>query len=339
MRKWFDFFSTAPTLVSVIGMAKNTGKTVAQNFLRQLAQNDGRVIGLLSTGLDGEKRDALTHLPKPAVRVRSGTLVATAESILENPDQWECLRQTAMMTPIGRICILRARSEAAVVLAGPSKNSEVRAIAATMAELGAQCIFIDGAFDRQSAADPLIARQVILASGASLVSDIAALVELTQSRVEQLTLPACGERQAELARQSRKSIARLAGGQFEEIRSRTALLDCSEWAPILRGCEILFVKGALGDGLGEALLQQENPPQVILQDGSKIFLAPKIWRRLRRKSVSLEVEKAIHLLGVTVNPACPGGAGLNPAQLLERMGQALYPVPVLDAVREVKYWP
>ena len=288
--------------------------------------------------LTAKKRDALTQLPKPAVRVRPGTLVATAESILENPGQWECLYQTAMMTPIGKICILRARTEAAVVLAGPSKNSEVRTIAATMAELGAQCIFVDGAFDRQSAADPLIARQVILASGASLVSDITALVERTKCRVEQLTLPACGQRQTELAQRARKSIARLVGGQFEEIRSRTALLDCSEWAPILRGCEFLFIKGALGDGLGEALLQQENPPQVILQDGSKIFLAPGIWRRLRQKSVSMEVEKAINLLGVTVNPACPGGTGLNPAQLLERMGRELYPMPVLDVMLEARYW-
>ena len=294
-------------------------------------------MGLLSTGFDGEKRDALTQLPKPAVQVRRGTLVATAESVLVNPGQWDCLHQTAIMTPLGRISILRARTEAAVVLAGPSKNSEVRAIVATMTELGARCIFIDGAFDRQSAADPLIARQVVLASGASLTSDIASLVEQTKCRVEQLTLPACDESEAKLFQRSRNCVARLADGQFEEIQSRTALLGCSEWGPILRGCEVLFIKGALGDGLGEALLQQERPPKVVIQDGSKVFLAAEVWRRLRRKMISLEVGKPICLLGVTVNPTCPGGTGLNPEHLLERMGQALYPVLVLDVMREAKY--
>ena len=49
-------------------------------------------------------------------------------------------------------------------------------------------VFIDGAFDRQSSADPLISDQVVLASGASLHSDLDTLVSLTRCRVEQLTL-------------------------------------------------------------------------------------------------------------------------------------------------------
>lgn len=337
MNEWADFFAPAPTLISVVGMAKNTGKTVAQNYLRQLAQAEGRVIGLLSTGLDGEKRDALTQLPKPAVNVNRGTLVATVESTLENPRLWECLGQTGIMTPIGRVYIFRSRAEAAVMLAGPSKNSEVRAVINEMKGLGAQSIFVDGAFDRQSAADPMIADQVILASGAALSSDVATLVELTKCRVEQLMLPACGDEYRELAQRNRNSIVRLIDGRMEEIESCTALLENREWSHILLGCEALFIKGALGEGLGQALLHRKNLPKVIIQNGSKIFLSPETWRSLRQKSVLIEAEQRIHLLGVTVNPVCPGGIGMDPDALITAMGRALHPLPVLDAVRELKY--
>lgn len=337
MRRWSDYFSTAPMLISVVGMAKNTGKTVAQNYLRRLAQADGRVIGLFSTGVDGEKLDALTYLPKPAVHVQCGTLVATVESSLENPRLWECLRQTGVMTPIGKVSIFRAQAEAAVMLAGPSKNSQVRFVVKEMRELGAQSIFVDGAFDRQSTADPMIADQVVLASGAALSSDMAELVEMTKCRAEQLMLPLCGEEYSALAQRSRKSIVRLIHGELDEIESCTALLETERWRRILSGCEAIFIKGAVGEGLGQALLQYKTPPKVIVQNGGKLFLTPKTWRSLRQKAVQFLAQQRIHLLGVAVNPVCPGGVGVDPDALMKAMGKALYPLPVLDVERELKY--
>ena len=337
MGRWNELFSAPPSRLTVIGMAKNTGKTVTQNYLRTLAGADGRIVGLLSIGLDGESADALTKLPKPAVWVEPGTIVATAETMIERPLLWECLRKTGISTPVGKIHILRARSKEQIVLAGPGKNSEVNSVLQDMIAYGAQCVFIDGAFDRQSSADPLLSDQVVLASGASLHSDLDMLVSLTRCRVEQLTLPECIPAHAVLARQCRARIHRLSGGVLEALDYATALLDCREWSGVLKDSEVLFVKGAAGEGLGEALLKMDFPPQIIVQDGGKIFLPSGIWQRLRQKKVSFSVERTINLLGVTVNPACPGSIGLDPDQLVASMGRALYPVPVLDVVRELKY--
>ena len=69
MDKWSNVFSVPPSRLTVVGMAKNAGKTLTQNYLRTLVQAEGYVIGLLSIGLDGEKIDALTRLPKPAIWV------------------------------------------------------------------------------------------------------------------------------------------------------------------------------------------------------------------------------------------------------------------------------
>ncbi len=338
MFTWSGLFGPPPAVLTVVGMAKNSGKTVTMNYLQRLLQEDGRVLGLLSVGVDGESFDALTGLPKPAVVVRPGTLVATVEKALDGSGRWEVLADTGIHTPLGRVAILRAGAENRVVLAGPSKNEDVKAVLAALAGLGAGCALVDGAFDRQSAADPLVSEQVVLASGATLSRDINRLVAMTKCRAEQLTLPACSAEYRGLAGRCRAKAALLAGGELRELEAPTALLSGGEWQALLgAGCEAVFLRGAAGAGLAEALLAAARPPTVIVEDGGKIFIEPAVWERLRRRGVRFAAARPIRLLAVTVNPVLPGGGGLDPDELLAAMGQALAPLPVLDVVRERRY--
>lgn len=333
-----ELFAATPAVLTVIGMAKNCGKTVTMNYLQRRLRDGGRVLGLLSIGVDGESFDALTGLPKPSVVVEPGTLVATAEKVLDGSGRWERLTTTAVHTPLGRVVILRAETVNRVVLAGPSKNQDVQAVLAALAGLGAKCVLIDGAFDRQSPADPLVSDRVVLATGATLSRDLNCLVAMTRCRVEQLTLPACGAEYGELAGRSRAKVGLLAGGGLRELCAPTALLSGGEWQAILKdGCEAVFLKGAAGEGLGEALLATARPPVVIVQDGGKIFMEAVLWERLRQRGIRFQAERPIRLLAVTVNPVLPGCAGLDPEVLLAAMGKALAPLPVIDVVREKRF--
>ena len=74
-----DLVEAART-VTVVGLAKNAGKTTVVNHL--LARLPGR-LGLASLGLEGEARVQLTGLPKPRVFRPPGAIVATAEGLLE----------------------------------------------------------------------------------------------------------------------------------------------------------------------------------------------------------------------------------------------------------------
>lgn len=336
---WNELFPVPPSVLTVVGMAKNAGKTVAMNYLQRMLHREQLPLGLLSVGLDGEQFDALTRLPKPAVEVQPGTLVATAAGVVDKLSQWERLLTTAIHTPVGKIVILRARVRQKVVLAGPSKNHEMRTILRELSVLGAGCVIIDGAFDRQSSADPLVSEQVMLASGATLSRDLKDLVARTKSRVEQLALPACADVYRALAGLDGSKIKVVAYGRAADVAAPTTLLTCEEWSGILAGCDTVLLKGAVGEGLGEALLKAARPPLVIVQDGSKIFIPAELWTRLRLNGVRFEAERAIRLLGVTVNPVVPGGDGLDPGELTAAMGEALFPLPVIDVVREVKYAP
>ena len=68
--------------ISIVGMAKNAGKTTALNYLIEEAMDEGLVLGITSTGRDGESSDLVTNTEKPTIFVTEGVLVATARQAL-----------------------------------------------------------------------------------------------------------------------------------------------------------------------------------------------------------------------------------------------------------------
>ena len=74
--------------LALVGLAKNTGKTVAlTTVLRELDARDVRV-GVTSIGRDGEARDVLDErIEKPAIHLRAGSLVAT-NYLYNNADEF-----------------------------------------------------------------------------------------------------------------------------------------------------------------------------------------------------------------------------------------------------------
>ncbi len=60
--------------LSIVGMAKNAGKTTALNFLIEEAMDEGVKLGITSTGRDGERQDVVTGTEKPRVYLDEGTI-------------------------------------------------------------------------------------------------------------------------------------------------------------------------------------------------------------------------------------------------------------------------
>ena len=52
--------STKYKTLSIVGMAKNAGKTTALNYLIEEAIDEGILLGVTSTGRDGESQDLVT---------------------------------------------------------------------------------------------------------------------------------------------------------------------------------------------------------------------------------------------------------------------------------------
>jgi hypothetical protein len=338
MFNWDQLFNGTPGVLTVVGMAKNVGKTVTLNYVQKRLYGQGLVLGLTSIGRDGERFDALTNLAKPSIIVPPGTIVATAEKLIRKSDELEFLQATGILTPLGEILILRAHTFVQVVLAGPSKNQEIKQLLRYLSAWGTDCILIDGAFDRQSPADPLVSNQVILATGATVSRDLNEVICMTKFRVEQLTLPESDSSYRQIFNRSQAKVISQNNEEVREISIDTPLLNSRQWLDLLGAdYSVLMVKGAIGDGLALALLEKQRPAMVIVQDGSKIFITPPVWQQLKAKNIEFQAIQPINLLGLTINPTYPGGRGFEPDALLQGIGRALEPLPVIDVVRGIKF--
>ena len=177
-------------IISIVGMSKNSGKTVALNHLIGQAYEEGIPIGITSIGRDGESIDIVTDTEKPRIFVEEGSLIATASKMLEMGDaSIEILKVTEYRSPLGEIVIGRVRDGGYVQVAGPQLLSEIKEVADLMLSLGAGFVIIDGALDRLSQAAPTISEATILSTGAVLSRDMNRVIEETLHVVKTLSLP------------------------------------------------------------------------------------------------------------------------------------------------------
>ncbi len=72
----------SPRTISVVGLAKNCGKTTALNHLVAGYRAAAVSVGATSAGRDGEAVDAITRKAKPSIELPPGTPVVTSEGTL-----------------------------------------------------------------------------------------------------------------------------------------------------------------------------------------------------------------------------------------------------------------
>ena len=69
--------------VALVGLAKNTGKTVTLAAILAEHAAAARTVGVTSIGRDGEEHDVIdARIAKPRVRLQPGSLVATTGALL-----------------------------------------------------------------------------------------------------------------------------------------------------------------------------------------------------------------------------------------------------------------
>ena len=325
-------------IVSIIGMSKNSGKTVTLNRLIQEAMEEGIPVGMTSIGRDGESVDKVSETEKPRIFVEENTIIATTTALLEMGDaSIEILKVTPFTTPLGDVVIGRVKSPGYIEIAGPQTLRDIRDVCDTMLSLGARFVIIDGAIDRKSSAAPAISEATILSTGAILSRDMNRVLEETIHTVGLLSLQQVDKKYLEKARelifQNKIAVIDL-NGEIDEIPLDTALgkgykigefLDEDSRALILPGS---LVKGTLDD-ITRSTRSYKNI-DIVVADGTKIFINPKDYLLFKRIGISIKVVFPINLIGVTVNPYSPSGYFFEPKTFLEKMKSYIKNIPVMD---------
>ncbi len=329
-------------VVSVVGMAKNAGKTVVLNKLIEEAYKKYITLGLTSIGRDGEREDLVTKTEKPVIHVMEGTIIATAQDTILNADaRLEILEVTEYRTTLGPIVLCRVKENGLVEIAGPGNNWEIREVAKKMLLYGVDVVLVDGAINRKTAASPEITDATILSTGAVVSRSIDRVLEETAHQVELFGLEKVSNPiiLEEAKKLMEKSVIGLVhkNGSSTELNLKTALnAGRIIGGAIEESTEYIVFPGSLVRKTLEDLIAVTplyKKVTFIVHDGTKIFIAYHDWLKFKRRGVRMQVVEPIQVLAVSVNPYAPQGYEFQPEEFHKKMKDLLR-IPVIDVMLE-----
>jgi hypothetical protein len=341
--------TTADRRVALVGLAKNTGKTVALAALLGELHEEGRRVGVTSVGRDGEEHDVIdARIDKPRVELQAGSLVATTDGLLRASGiPHDMLADTGVRTPMGKVLIAHVTRGGTIEVAGPSAAADVRAVSDAMLAHGAEQVLIDGAVDRRAASSPGVTDGLIVSTGAVLDGDIEEVVLQTLDAVEVVRLanveedPVAGGRLRELAGESPAESV-LVSEDFERVVLPPRFVLSAEGEQIAELLDAnpegrwLVVAGALPDrflrSLVHAVHRRRRELVLVVADPTRVFL----WKRgpdwYRRQGVHLQTLNSIRLQAITVNPVAPRSHSFDSAELRGLLEEAIPDVPIFDVM-------
>lgn len=322
--------------LSIVGMAKNAGKTTALNYLIEEAMDEGVVLGITSTGRDGESTDLVTGTDKPKVFLDAGTIVSVPVKLYELADAGlEILSMTGYSTALGQVMLCRVAESGYVQIAGPVNTKDHKKMCQEMLAYGADLILIDGAIDRKSIAAPDTSDAIILATGAVLSRSIKKVVEETAHIVGLYQLPVIEDGTAKeliLSNREMEKVMLVKKNKLEVLDLKTGLsagkyLD----EAIDEETDYVYIPGALTKSvIAEIHPSKMKKVEFILKDPTKIFIDAMMWQQLRKKGFTVKVLENIKVAALTVNPHAPAGYAFEHAALLKEMRSAIEGIPVID---------
>ena len=330
--------------LAVMGMTKNTGKTVALNHILACAAAESMALGVTSIGRDGEERDQVFSFPKPPVMVWPGTLVATArDTLLRSKVRFKTVCSTGLDSPMGEIMLVKVLEHGEMEIAGASRSTELLKIIAQLKQCGSDLVVLDGALGRSHHASPAIADGVVLATGAAIGGGVQDVVRKTRDRLAILGVP---QATPELVQRCLQVFAHGGVGIWAEDGTELFL----QAIPTLNAANTLLqyadqrvatvaVSGAVGRSLWralQALLAQHAGLTLVVADGTRLFVEQTDLAVFAKQGGRVVANRGIHIAGLTVNPFSPMGGDFDAQELLDTARAAFPHYDVMDVVLEEK---
>ena len=315
--------------LSIVGMSKNAGKTTALNYLIEEAMDEGIVLGITSTGRDGETVDLVTGTEKPRVFLDEGMLVTVPKQLYELSDAGlEILRISKYSTALGQLLICRVVESGYVQVAGPGSVKDHKLLCEEMFALGAEIVVIDGAIDRKSIASPETSDAIVLATGAVLSRSMNKVVDETVHTLNLYSLPIIESdfvRETVADEKMSNSVLIFSGDTVRKLDLKTGLGASRKIDEAIdEHTDHVFIPGALTD----SVIADINPKKFkkvkfVLKDPTKIFIDVIKWGQLKKKGFYVEVLQDIKVAAVTVNPVAPLGYSFEHKALIDAMQTAV----------------
>ncbi len=320
--------------LSIVGLEKNTGKTVCLNYILRRLNEMNVKVGVTSIGVDGEQVDAVFATAKPEVTLYEGTRFITSQqhylkrqtvSILEHVDS----RRTAL----GPLVTARVLVRGKVLLSGAATTGILRTQIQQLDSMGVDLSIVDGALSRLSLASPTVTEAMILATGAAVSANVKQLVAKTKFLHNLILLD-----EVDPILRERLSIipsglwAVDEEGQPHDLGIASVFLIDRAEKNILRYGKTLFASGAVSDRLLRILAAKDKGITLIARDFTKLFITPEAYLEFTRSDGRLMVLQRSKLIAITLNPTSPQGFLLDSKTTCDALSDALQ-TPVYDVMK------
>lgn len=312
--------------LSIVGLEKNTGKTVCLNYILNHMPLRERQVAVTSIGLDGESQCQVTNTAKPPITLRSGIVFSTSETHYRKRRLVsELLEISDLSTSLGRVVTARVIIDGQVMLSGPSTGQELRRWQNQLEPLKIDLTIIDGALSRLSSASPAVSQAMVLATGAAYSHNLQTLVKKTAFVVKLVKIEAVDNQTLTLLNDLESGVwALMPNQQLVDTKLATTLGSDLLDGNGLDNCTHLFVAGALTDRFLNAFRTDKRFANVtlVVRDFTKIFVSPTSLQLFENTGRQLKVLHQSKLIGITVNPTAPDGYSLNSLQLCHEITAA-----------------
>lgn len=320
--------------LSIVGLEKNTGKTVCLNYILHRMNELGVHVGVTSIGVDGEQVDAVFATAKPEITLYEGTHFITSEqhytkrqlvSILEHVDS----RRTAL----GPLVTARVLVRGKALLSGAATTGVLKSQIEQLDSMGVGISIVDGALSRLSLASPTVTDAMILATGAAVSANVKQLVAKTKFLHNLICLN-------EVSSELRDTLNNIESGiwaidseqQPHDLNIRSAFLIGNTDNKMFAYGKTFFAAGAISDRLLKILVTKERDITLITRDFTKLFITPEAYVEFTRRGGRLLVLQRSRLIAVTLNPTSPQGFLLDSKSTCEALSDALQ-TPVYDIMK------
>lgn len=320
--------------LSIVGLEKNTGKTVCLNYILHRLNELHTTVGVTSIGVDGEQVDSVFATAKPEITLYEGSLFITSEqhylkrqlvSSIEHVD--------SKRTALGPLVTARVLVSGKALLSGAATTGILRQQIEQLDSMGCKLTIVDGALSRLSLASPTVTDAMILATGAAVSANIKNLIARTRFLYNLIRLEEVSPDLRERLNLIESGIWCIdTEGQPHDLGIASTFLIDTAQTDLLHYGRRLFAAGAVSDRLLKILLAKGKDITLIARDFTKLFITPEVYNNFIHSGNQLMVLQRSRLIAVTLNPTSPQGFLLDSHSACEALGEALQ-MPVYDVMK------
>ena len=322
--------------LSIVGLDKNTGKTVCLNYILRRLNELHYPVGVTSIGVDGEQIDSVFATAKPEITLFEGTRFITSEQhYLKRQLVSELEYVDSLRTALGPLVTAKVLIRGKALLSGAATTGILRNQIEQLRSMGVKLTIVDGALSRLSLASPTVTDAMVLATGAAVSASINQLIARTRFVYNLIML----EETSASIRQVLGNIesglwAVDDSGQPHDLGIRSAFLISTSDNRLLAHGKTLFASGAVSDRLLKVLAAKGKDITLIARDFTKLFISPEAYTEYTRRGNRIMVLQRSKLLAITLNPTSPQGFLLHSEEACAALSDALQ-MPVYDVKKIV----